>query len=116
MAVFNNTARLYRKCNVKDVFSKYDFAAPVAVPCSYFRQAMKVTQTSVRTSASHGRAEEDSGSARALFPPGTIVAVGDVCEIDGAFLEVTDATPMRLTYGPIDHVQVDFRAGKRPAN
>lgn len=117
MFIPNTTCRLYSRTDTQDLYGQYSFAAPVTVGCSVVQMDLVVKKTSVRadSSASRGRAEEEIGLVRLLFPTSTSVKEGDVCEVDGYAIEVIRIFPRRNTVGQLDHYQVDFRKGALPA-
>jgi hypothetical protein len=113
----NQSCKLYRRTDKQDVYGNYSYKAPVTVPCTVTLMDLNVKKTSVRadSSASRGRAEEEIGLARLLFPASTVVNEGDVVSVDGEVLEVIRLFPRRDVLGRPDHLQVDFRRGALPS-
>lgn len=113
----NSSCELYRRNSTPDVYNAYSFQAGVTVRCSIVTLDVKVAKTSVRadTSASKGRAEEEIGLTRILFPANTEINEYDIVVVDGQVAEVIRIFPRRNVLGRVDHLQVDFRRGALPA-
>ena len=117
MFVPNTTCQLYTRSDTQNLYGGYTYNDPITVPCAIVSMDLKVSKTSVRadSSASRGRAEEEVGSARLLFPASTAVKEGDLASVDGYPIEVIRIFSRHDVLGNIDHLQIDFRKGQFPS-
>lgn len=99
MMIPNNTA-FVRQSNGFDKYGEPTFTARRAVPCAICQLSMATERTSVRTdsSATRGNAEEQTATAKILFPPGK-VAKGWKVEVAGYELRVIDLQPRYAVAG-----------------
>lgn len=114
----NATCTLYSRTDEQDVYGVYSFLPPkMNTPCAVVQMDLVVKKTSVRadSSASRGRAEEEIGLVRLLFPSTVSIQEYDVVEINGVVIEVIRIFPRRDVLGKVDHYQVDFRKGALPS-
>ncbi len=116
MFIPNTYCLKYPRSDTQDVYSNYSYGPAVRMACSVTALDLKVSTTSVRadSSASRGRAEEEIGSARILFPKTAIIREGDIVQVEDEYIECTRIFPRRNVLGRIDHIQVDFRKGVNP--
>jgi hypothetical protein len=117
MFIPNATCELYSRTDIQDVYGDFSFLPPQQnVPCAVVQMDLVVKKTSVRadSSASRGRAEEEIGLVRLLFPVTVSVKEGDIVAVDGQVVEVIRIFPRRDITGKLDHYQVDFRKGALP--
>lgn len=108
MFIPNNTALIYRRSDTADRRGEYTYAKPVRVPCAVVDLNLEVQKTSVRadSSGSRGKAREETGGGRVLFPRYIKVREGDIIEVDDEVLEATSIFPRRNVLGVIDHIDV----------
>lgn len=111
MFVPNNIARHWVASPALDVYGERSFVGPTDVPCAVVSLNLEVGKTSVRadSSGSRGRAEEEQGIARILFPTFLKLTEKDVIEIAGKTLEVIQVTPRWSVAGKLDHFECDLR-------
>jgi hypothetical protein len=117
MFIPNTTCQLYNRTDEQNIYATYIYLPPRTVACAITEMDLSVKKTSVRadSSASRGRAEEEMGLARLLFPADTVIREGDIVTIDFEVLEVSRIFARRDVLGRMDHKQVDFRKGALPA-
>jgi hypothetical protein len=111
MFIPNNTALIHRVNATRTTRGERSYAAPVRVPCGVVTLALEIGKTSVRadSSGSRGRAEEQQGTARILFPAYVKVAEMDMVQVEQDTLEIIQIVPRRNILGAIDHYEVDLR-------
>lgn len=111
MFIPNNTALLHRVSAHRDTRGERTYARPVRVPCGVVTLALEIGKTSVRadSSGSRGRAEEQQGTARILFPTYIKIAELDMIQVEEETLEVIQIVPRRHILGHLDHYEVDLR-------
>lgn len=112
----NTTCWLHRRSGAPNRRGEYDYAPRVITPCSVVKLNLKTDHTSVRadSSASRGKAEEEQGDARLLFPANTVIAAGDIVEVEGEGIRATEIFPRRNVLGVLDHLDVSFEKSQLP--
>lgn len=112
----NTYCQRFARSDVQDIWSNYTYAPADTLPCSIVSLDLRIDRSSVRvdSSASRGRSEEETGTARILYPVGTSIKEGDIIQVDDVYIEVVRIYPRRDVLGNIDHIQVDFRKGAIP--
>lgn len=111
----NITVDLHRRQDQMDIYGNQGYEPAVKVRCAIVSLDATVLKSSVRadSSASRGRAEEETVEAKLLFLPGEQIKQGDLVIVDGEQIEVITVEKRRNTSGKIDHLEVDFRRGAR---
>lgn len=112
----NNHCYIRRASKTRDIRGERTYGARERTPCSVVTLNLEIDKTSVRadSSGSRGRAEEEQGVARLLFP--TYVKIGDldIVEVENETLEVIQINPRRSVLGTLDHYEVDLRQAQVP--
>ena len=111
MFIPNNHAFLRKAGKKRDIRGERTYQLPVRVPCAVVTLNLEIEKTSVRadSSGSRGRAEEEAGTARVLFPTYVKVAELDIVEVEGETLEIIQVNPRRDIAGKLDHYETDLR-------
>jgi hypothetical protein len=116
MFIPNTHCHLYRRSATTDRRGEYTFAEPVPTPCSIVDIGLKVDKTSVRadSSGSRGKADEEQGDARLLFPTYITIREGDIVEVDDEGLVIVGIYRRRNVLGQLDHLDVALNRAQLP--
>lgn len=111
MFIPNNTAWIHRVSATRDTRGERTYAKPVRIPCGVVTLNLEIGKTSVRadSSGSRGKAEEQQGTARILFPSYAVIEDLDMVQVAGETLEVIQVMPRWNILGALDHYEVDLR-------
>jgi hypothetical protein len=112
----NTRCKLYRRSDTTDRRGEYTYAPFVSVPCSVIDLALKLDKTNVRadSSGSRGKATEEQGLGRILFPTYVTIKEGDIVEAEDEAMEVIGVYPRRDVLGKLDHKDVTLTKAQLP--
>lgn len=104
----NTTCLLQRRGATPDVYGKYTYSAAVTVPCAVVTYDISTQKSSVRadSSGTRGRAFEQAGMAKFLFPRAVACDRGDVVTKDGYTLRVVEVHQRYGVDGRHDHNEI----------
>lgn len=116
MFIPNNHCYIRRVSKARDIRGERTYGPRERTPCAVVTLNLEIDKTSVRadSSGSRGRAEEEQGVARLLFPVYVKIADLDLVEVEGETLEVIQINPRRSVIGTLDHYEVDLRKAVVP--
>ncbi len=107
--IANADCVVFRETGKFDLYGRPTIDAGTKMRCAVIKLAYERITTSVRadSSATRGRAREQTIVGRLQFDPSSGIGNGDVIELEGYRLRANSIFPRRTVDGRLDHYQVD---------